>query len=209
MQDKLPEFLYKMLINEYEENDVKRIIEGYSYKRPVTIRANTLKTNADDVKRKLDEAKIKYEDVTWWENAFVIENEKSEIENLEMYQNGEIYMQSLSSMIPPIILEPKEEENILDMAAAPGGKTTEISMLTNGNSYITACEKNKIRADRLKYNLDKQGAKGVGVLVEDARKFFERDRMEEIVKRINQVEEGGDGLADDYILKYAEVTNNG
>ena len=45
--------------------------------------------------------------------------------------------------------------------------------------------------------------------VEDARKFFERDRMEEIVKRINQVEEGGDGLADDYILKYAEVTNNG
>ena len=45
--------------------------------------------------------------------------------------------------------------------------------------------------------------------VEDARKYFERDRMEEIVKRINQVEEGGDGLADDYILKYAEVTNNG
>ena len=180
MQDKLPEFLYKMLINEYEENDVKRIIEGYSYKRPVTIRANTLKTNADDVKRKLDEAKIKYEDVTWWENAFVIENEKSEIENLEMYQNGEIYMQSLSSMIPPIILEPKEEENILDMAAAPGGKTTEISMLTNGNSYITACEKNKIRADRLKYNLDKQGAKGVGVLVEDARKlnnFLSFDRI--------------------------------
>ena len=180
MQDKLPEFLYKMLINEYEENDVKRIIEGYSYKRPVTIRANTLKTNADDVKRKLDEAKIKYEDVTWWDNAFVIENDKSEIENLEMYQNGEIYMQSLSSMIPPIILEPKEEENILDMAAAPGGKTTEISMLTNGNSYITACEKNKIRADRLKYNLDKQGARGVGVLVEDARKlnnFLSFDRI--------------------------------
>lgn len=45
--------------------------------------------------------------------------------------------------------------------------------------------------------------------VEDARKFFERDRMEDIVKRINQVEEGGDGLADDYILKYAEVAQNG
>ena len=45
--------------------------------------------------------------------------------------------------------------------------------------------------------------------VEDARKFFERDRMEDIVKRINQVEEGGDGLADDYILKYAEVAQSG
>lgn len=45
--------------------------------------------------------------------------------------------------------------------------------------------------------------------VEDARKFFERDLMEDIVKRINQVEEGGDGLADDYILKYAEVAQHG
>ena len=45
--------------------------------------------------------------------------------------------------------------------------------------------------------------------IEGAREFFERDRMEEIVKRINQVEEGGDGLADDYILKYAEVQQNG
>ena len=45
--------------------------------------------------------------------------------------------------------------------------------------------------------------------IEDARKFFERDSMEEIVKRINQVEEGGDGLADEYILKYAKVVQNG
>ena len=45
--------------------------------------------------------------------------------------------------------------------------------------------------------------------IEDAKTFFERDSMEEIVKRINQVEEGGDGLADEYILKYAEVAQNG
>ncbi len=45
--------------------------------------------------------------------------------------------------------------------------------------------------------------------IDDARAFFERDSMEEIVKRINQVEEGGDGLADEYILRYAEVTQNG
>ena len=45
--------------------------------------------------------------------------------------------------------------------------------------------------------------------VEDARKFFERDRMEDIVKRINQVEEGGDGRADEYIEKYARMVQNG
>ena len=83
-------------------------------------------------------------------------------------------------MIPPIILEPKEKENILDMAAAPGGKTTQISAISNGKSYITACEKNKIRCERLKYNLQKQGVGNVNVMQEDARKlsdFFSFDKI--------------------------------
>ena len=97
-----------------------------------------------------------------------------------MYENGEIYMQSLSSMLPPIVLEPKEKENILDMTAAPGGKTTQMSAMTDNKAYITACEKNKIRAERLKYNLQKQGAKMVNVMQEDARKlsdYFSFDKI--------------------------------
>ncbi len=46
-------------------------------------------------------------------------------------------------MIPPIILNPQENENILDMTAAPGGKTTEMLALSNNKSFITACEKKK------------------------------------------------------------------
>ena len=45
------------------------------------------------------------------------------------------------------------------MASAPGGKTTQMSALSNGKAFITACEKNKIRAERLKYNIEKQGTK--------------------------------------------------
>ena len=41
--------------------------------------------------------------------------------------------------------------------------------------------------------------------IDEARKFFGKEKMEEIVKTINRKEEGGDGLADEYILKYAEV----
>ena len=83
-------------------------------------------------------------------------------------------------MIPPIILEAKAEENILDMAAAPGGKTTEIAALSKNEAMITACEKNKIRAEKLKYNLEKQGANRVNVMLEDARKldeFFSFDKI--------------------------------
>jgi len=83
-------------------------------------------------------------------------------------------------MLPPIIIEPKEGENILDMAAAPGGKTTQMAAITNNKAFITAVEKNKIRAERLKYNLKKQGVGCVNVMLEDARKlsdFFSFDKI--------------------------------
>lgn len=123
MQDKIPEFLYKMLIEQYGKDITDIIINGYSKERLVTLRVNTLKTNIEDIKKRLTEAGITYSDVSWYNNALIIENAKEyDIRKLEMYENGEIYLQSLSSMIPPIILSPKEKENILDMASAPRWK---------------------------------------------------------------------------------------
>ena len=89
-------------------------------------------------------------------------------------------MQSLSSMLPPIILEPKENTDILDMTAAPGGKTTEIATITQNKARITAVEMNKIRAEKLKYNVEKQGANSVYIMQQDARKidsFFSFDSI--------------------------------
>lgn len=172
MLNKIPDFLYKLLLEQYGEDITKTIIQGYLEKRPVTLRVNTLKTNVDNIKKVLNECNIKYKEVIWSKDALIIEEaDENRIRNLNIYDNGEIYLQSLSSMLPPIILSPKENENILDMAAAPGGKTTQISALSNGKALITACEKNKVRSERLKYNIVKQGANGVSILVEDARKL--------------------------------------
>ncbi len=172
MLNKVPDFLYKLLLEQYGEKITNNIIQGYLEKRPVTLRVNTLKTNVDNIKKALNESNIKYKEVIWSKDALIIEEaDENKIRELDIYNNGEIYLQSLSSMLPPIILSPKENENILDMAAAPGGKTTQVSALSNGKALITACEKNKVRSERLKYNIEKQGANGICVLVEDARKL--------------------------------------
>lgn len=181
MQNQIPQFFKDMLSKQYGEEIAKNIIEGYSKQRLVTLRANTIKSNKEDIKNRLKEAQIEAEDVSWYQDALIIKNvREEEIKKLEIYEKGEIYLQSLSSMLPPIVLEPKAGENILDMAAAPGGKTTQIAATTQNKAYITACEKNKIRAERLKYNLQKQGVGCVNVMLEDARKlsdFFSFDKI--------------------------------
>lgn len=177
----IPQFFNEMLQKQYGEELTNKIIEGYTKQRTVTLRVNTIKATTETIKSRLREAKIEFEEVEWNKDALIIKNvREEEIKKLEIYENGEIYLQSLSSMLPPIILEPKAGENILDMAAAPGGKTTEIAALTQNRAFITACEKNKIRAERLKFNLQKQGVGCVNVMIEDARKlsdFFSFDKI--------------------------------
>ena len=117
----------------------------------------------------------------WSEDALVLEGAGEDaVAALPMFENGEIYMQSLSSMIPPLVLGAQAGENVLDMAAAPGGKTTQIAALTGGGALITACERNKMRAERLSYNVKRQGASRVTVMNMDARQlddFFAFDRV--------------------------------
>ncbi len=181
METKIPKFLKEKLEKQYGGDLAKAILEGYEKTRKVTLRVNTIKSSAEKIEEELKNHKIEYETVEWNKEAFIIKNKREkEIEELEIYKNGEIYLQSLSSMLPPIVLEPKEGTDILDMAAAPGGKTTQIAALVNNKASITACELNNIRAQRLKYNIEKQGATCVYVMQTDARKindFFSFDQI--------------------------------
>ena len=174
-------FLEEKLEKQYGTKITKEIIEGFQTKRKTTLRKNTIKNNIEEIKKELEKEKIEYETIKWSKEALIIKNaDEKTIQEMEIYKNGKIYLQSLSSMLPPIILEPKEGTDILDMAAAPGGKTTQIAALTNNKAHITACEKNKIRAERLKYNVDKQGATCVFIMPKDSRfidDFFSFDQI--------------------------------
>ena len=90
-------------------------------------------------------------------------NEKN-IQKLDIYQKGYIYIQSLPSMVPPLILNPKEGDKVLDVTAAPGSKTTQIANLMNGKGSILANELDKMRYEKLKYNVELQGANIVEVI---------------------------------------------
>lgn len=182
MENKLPDFFINKLINQYGEDTYKKILSGYMEKRVVTLRVNTLKTTVDKVCKELTKNNIEFERVSWSDTALVITNDtEQDIQKLDIYENGEIYLQSLSSMLPPIIMVPKENTDILDMTAAPGGKTTQIAALTNNNANITACEMNNIRIEKLKYNIEKQETTSVTILQADSRNLSDYFAFDQIL----------------------------
>lgn len=181
MEKNIPEFFEEILNAQYGKELSKGIIYNLNLPKKVTLRVNTIKSDVNEIISVFEKENIKFKNIKWYKDAFIIENVKEErLKELDIYKQGKIYLQSLSSMLPPLVLSPNEKENILDMAAAPGGKTTQMAAISDNKAYITACERNKIRGEKLKYNLEKQGAKTVNVMLEDAGNlsdFFSFDKI--------------------------------
>jgi len=180
MMYEIPQFLKTQLHEQYGST-ADLIEQGYGCERRTSLRVNTLKTSRSAVCDALKAAGIPFETVPWYDDALVLPSAyEPHIRDTELYERGEIYLQSLSSMLPPLVLDPQEGESILDMTAAPGGKTTQICALAHGKALVTACEQNKIRFQRLQYNVAKQGAQRVTLMQTDAsglNEFFRFDKI--------------------------------
>ena len=165
IKSKMPLEFIEEIYRNFSPRIADKILIGMSEKRLTTLRVNTIKFNMEDLLKILQKENIEYENVEWYNDALILKNaDEKKIQNLDIYTNGYIYLQSLSSMIPPIILNPKKEEKVLDLTAAPGSKTTQMAAMMENDGYILANELDKIRCDRLKYNVHMQGAEIVEVI---------------------------------------------
>ena len=180
----VPAFLADKLTTQYGVESAAGIVQGYAdaVERPVTLRANTLKATAEEIAAALTEAGIPFSRVPWYTDAFMLAGVRERaVWDLDIYRDGKVYLQSLSSMLPPLLLGAQPGADVLDMCAAPGGKTSQIAALSGGAAHLTACELNGPRADKLAYNLDKLGAANVQIMRTDARQLDEFFRFDAIL----------------------------
>ena len=132
--------------------------------KPTTFRVNTIKTNRDAVLEELKREGFKVKRVSWYADAFILENKtKRALTDLQMYKDGHIYIQSLASMVPPLILDPKPGEKVLDLTASPGSKTSQIAALMEQKGELVANDLNKVRFFRLQHNMEALGVPEVAL----------------------------------------------
>lgn len=140
--------------------------------KPTTFRVNTLKADAATIRRQLTDLGFHVEPVFWYRDAFILRRGRlRELQQTPFYQNGEIYVQSLSSMIPALMLDPQPEERVLDLTAAPGSKTTQMACLMKNTGTIVANDSDRVRFYKLRANIFQQAAKNVDVQLGFGERF--------------------------------------
>ena len=175
----LPSEFVQRIKEIYPPSISKKVLNSFLEKKNVAFRINTLKADRLEVLKSLQKKGFKLCSVDWYKDAFILKNRSlKELQKTEEFIEGAIYIQNLSSMIPPLVLEPKEGELILDLCAAPGSKTTQLAVLTKNKAKIFAVEKIKSRFFKLLRNLEHQGVNCVKPLLLDGVIVHKKVKME-------------------------------
>ncbi len=163
------------------EEDTLRFLEACESPVRSSIRVNSLKTTNAEVLSRLRSKSVVIDEIPWLEHGFFADFDGLSPGAMLEHMLGFYYVQGVPSMTAVSVLDPQPGETILDLAAAPGGKTTHIGQLMMNTGIVIAVEQDRIRMASLKSNIIRCGVTNSLVLRGDARKLenlkFEPDRI--------------------------------
>ena len=168
----MPVWIIEELLKDkdYNINNVRKICGNLVQRPNITIRRNNLKINKEEFEKQLKERNINFTEIEENKEFYIVEKIKN-IENLDMFQKGYFTVQDLSAGMSAYMLEPKENEYILDACSAPGGKTTYIAELMNNKGKILAWDLYEARTNLIKENAQRLGINIINTETNDATKY--------------------------------------
>ena len=166
------EYLIEKFVQLFSMSELLEFLEACEVERPVTIRANTLKTRRRDLAQALIGRGVNLDPIGKWSKVgLVVYNSSVPIGATPEYLAGHYILQGASSMLPVMALAPQENEKILDLCAAPGGKTTYIAALMKNTGMLMANDANKDRTKAIVGNIHRLGVANCIVCNYDGRSF--------------------------------------
>ncbi len=154
--------LRKLYPHRYED-----IIRTFQEKKATTFRINPLKTTLPRLRDMLRRKSLRFSEFKYPQGAFLLKTPLRQFQNTNIYKQGFVHVQNISSMLPVLALDPQDSDSILDLCAAPGTKTTHMASFAP-KAEIIAIEKARDRYYKLLANLKTQGIDWVKVMLLDS-----------------------------------------
>lgn len=166
------EFMIEKFLQVFPVSEILDVLEANEVQRPVTIRTNSLKTRRRDLAQALINRGVNLDPVGKWSKVgLVVYSATVPLGATPEYLAGHYILQGASSLLPVMALAPQEGERILDMAAAPGGKTTHIAALLKNTGFVMANDANRERCKAVVGNLHRLGITNTTVCTHDGRRL--------------------------------------
>lgn len=181
-----PNWMVKRWIQRFGFDDAVKLCEANN-KRPVlSIRINKLKISEPEFEKYLTERNIQFRKSELLDNFYTIKL-VSKLFTEDLFREGGFSIQDISAGFVSNLVAPEENELIVDLCAAPGGKTTHMSQLMNNSGEIIAIEKYLGRLETLKRNIERLGATNVKLLHDDLNNPKSKLLNEDLIGKADKI----------------------
>lgn len=167
-----PTWMVKRWVNRYGNTETEKLLIANNNKPLLTLRINKLKTNSDEFKSLLDSVGLKYSDYRYLPE-FIRMTSLSNITDWDYFHKGYFSVQDESTGFPIKLLDAKPGMRVLDLCAAPGGKTAFIAEIMQNTGEIIALDRFESRLKILIKNLDRLHVTNVKTIAVDANDFID------------------------------------
>lgn len=165
-----PEWLTEKLLNEYGTDFTVRALKASVGKPPVYARVNTLKTTTDKLLAELAKHRVRAEAFPGLENCIRLDK-AGDIEKCAPFRQGLFHVQDISSQLCCLTLRPVVNETVLDVCAAPGGKSFTLAELMGNNGALYSMDLHDMRVGLIEDGAARLGIKIIKAMQNDASKF--------------------------------------
>lgn len=170
-----PEWIVRQFIDQYGiEKTQKMLAASYEGEGFTTVRCNIGKMTRAEIKQMLEEEGAVVKECEYPDYAFMISG-YDYLEELKTFKEGFISVQDINSMIVAEKCGVKEGDIVLDVCAAPGGKSLHIAEKLNHTGYVQARDLTKNKVSLIQENIDRSGLENIEAIVQDALIFTEKD----------------------------------
>ncbi|XP_046469287.1 28S rRNA (cytosine(4447)-C(5))-methyltransferase [Neodiprion pinetum] len=166
------DFLMEKLMQIFPMNELLEYLEASEVQRPMTIRTNSLKTRRRDLAQALINRGVNLDPIgKWTKVGLVVYSSQVPMGATPEYLAGHYILQGASSFLPVIALDPKENERVLDMCSAPGGKSSHIAALMKNTGVLFSNDVNRDRIKAVIGNFHRLGIVNSVICSYDGRKI--------------------------------------
>lgn len=172
IQYSMPEWILNLWLKAYDSDIVEQMLQAFQRETPLTIRCNLRMVTPKQLKEHLEAEGVTVKVHPYLEYAFHISG-FDYLGDLESFQNGEFSVQDISSMLVSELAGPKEGDYVIDVCAAPGGKSLHMAEKLNGSGYVEARDLTEYKVGLIQENIERTGLSNVEAVQQDALIFDE------------------------------------
>ena len=172
IQYSMPEWILNLWLKAYDSDIVEQMLQAFQRETPLTIRCNLRMVTPKQLKEHLEAEGVTVKVHPYLEYAFHISG-FDYLGDLESFQNGEFSVQDISSMLVSELAAPKEGDYVIDVCAAPGGKSLHMAEKLNGSGHVEARDLTEYKVGLIQENIERTGLSNVEAVQQDALIFDE------------------------------------